>query len=268
MKFASLGADVAVTGSRPESEAMEALDKIRGQAHGSKVEYFQSDLGNPFDGCPVLIKDISERLGPVDILIQNAGVQHTSQVQDFPIEKWQLLMNLHLNATFMLMRLTLPHMQHSGWGRIINISSVHGKVASTEKSAYCAAKHAMNALTKVAALENAVGGVAINAICPGWVHTPLVQKQIQDLADDRGFSTNRAQRKLLEQKMPSRNFTSIDDIAEMCVFLCGPHGANMKGSLISMDGGWAAVPEAKVPGITSLTSLNSMSSISQLEEAI
>jgi 3-hydroxybutyrate dehydrogenase len=242
MKLASLGANVAVTGSRGAEDAKESIGKITAAAAGgAKVEYFQADLSNPFEACPVLVASINEKLGDIDILVNNAGIQHVSRVETFPVDKWQFLMNVHLNASFMLMQLCLPAMQKKNEGRIINISSVHGLVSSVEKSAYCAAKHGLNGLTKSAALENAESGIAINAICPGWVHTPLVQKQIDRIADQDKCDDDTAKKKLLSAKEPSKNFTTVDDIADMIVFLCGKAGGNMKGSLIQMDGGWTAV---------------------------
>lgn len=255
MKFVSLGIHVAVTGSRGADQAEETLATVRAlAADGAKVEYFQCDLGtNPYESSPKLVEEITSKLGPIDILVNNAGMQHVSRTEKFPVEKWQLLMNCHLNATFMLMQCCLPNMQEKNWGRIINISSVHGLVSSIEKSAYCAAKHGMNGLTKVVALENAEGGIAVNCICPGWVLTPLVQKgQIDRIALQNKFGSDDrsnldkltekdledAKKQLLAAKEPSKEFTKVEDIAEMCAFLCSKAGANMKGSLIPMDGGW------------------------------
>jgi 3-hydroxybutyrate dehydrogenase len=179
-------------------------------------------------------------MGGIDILVNNAGVQHTAMVEDFPAEKWDLILALNLSAAFHLTRLSLPNMKKKNWGRIINIASVHGLVASVQKAAYVAAKHGLVGLTKVVALECAETGITCNAICPGWVLTPLVQKQIDDLAKNQGLTASAASDALLSEKQPSKRFTEIDQLGELSVFLCSNAASNLTGASIPVDGAWIA----------------------------
>lgn len=200
-----------------------------------KADYINVDLSNEAE-----IKQLIIKAGEVDILVNNAGIQHTALIEDFPTEKWNLIMNLMLSAPFHLTKGFLPHMKRNEWGRIINIASVHGLVASPNKSAYVAAKHGLIGLTKVTALETAETGVTCNAICPGWVLTPLVQKQIDAIAAKDNISNDEARIKLLSEKEPTLDFTTPEDIGEMVAFLCGHAGRNITGSAYTMDGGWSA----------------------------
>jgi len=187
-----------------------------------------------------LIHAAEERFGTVDILINNAGIQYVAPVQDFPADRWDAILAVCLSAAFHTTRAVLPGMQQRGYGRIINTASAHGLVASINKSAYVAAKHGIVGLTKVAALENAKRGITCNAICPGFVLTPLVQKQIDDIAAQRGISNDEARNQFLNEKQPSEQFTSIEDIAELALFLCSPAAKNITGASLSIDGGWTA----------------------------
>lgn len=174
------------------------------------------------------------------ILVNNAGIQHVAPVEDFPAEKWDQIIAINLSSAFHTTRRAVPHMRKGGWGRIINIASVHGLVASAEKSAYVAAKHGIVGLTKVVALENAGTGVTCNAICPGWVRTPLVERQIEARAQQEGISVEEASRSLLGEKQPSMRFTTPEQLGEVALFLCSAAADNITGMSLPVDGGWTA----------------------------
>ncbi|MCB1986922.1 MAG: 3-hydroxybutyrate dehydrogenase, partial [Burkholderiaceae bacterium] len=176
----------------------------------------------------------------VDILVNNAGIQHVANVEDFPVERWDSVIAINLTSAFHTTRLALPAMKAANWGRIINVASVHGLVGSAQKSAYVAAKHGIVGLTKVTALENATTGVTCNAICPGWVLTPLVQKQVDAKAAALGVSNEEAKKLLLGEKEPSMQFTTPEELAELAVFFCSGAANNVRGVAWNMDGGWAA----------------------------
>ncbi len=186
------------------------------------------------------MKFAAERFGRVDILVNNAGIQHVATVEDFPVEKWDAILAINLSSAFHTMRLALPAMRQKNWGRIVNIASTHGLVASAQKSAYVAAKHGLVGLTKAAALETATTGVTVNAICPGWVLTPLVQKQIDDRARAQGIPVEQAAAALLGDKQPSLQFTTPDQLGALAVFLCSDAAINVRGAAWNMDGGWVA----------------------------
>jgi 3-hydroxybutyrate dehydrogenase len=181
-----------------------------------------------------------ETLGGIDILVNNAGIQFTAPVERFPPERWDAVIALNLSAAFHTMRLALPTMQARNWGRIVNIASAHGLVASAEKSAYVAAKHGLVGLTKVVALENALTGITCNAICPGWVLTPLVQKQIDARIAERGFTPAAASESLLGEKQPSKAFVTPEQLGGLAAFLCSPAADQVRGAAWTMDGGWTA----------------------------
>jgi 3-hydroxybutyrate dehydrogenase len=175
-----------------------------------------------------------------DILVNNAGIQHVAPVEDFPPEKWDAILAINLSSAFHASRLAIPAMKAAGWGRIINLASVHGLVASAQKSAYVAAKHGLVGLTKVTALELATTGVTCNAICPGWVLTPLVQKQVDAKAAALGIGNEEAKKQLLAEKEPSLQFTTPEELGQLAVFFCSDAGKNVRGVAWNMDGGWAA----------------------------
>ena len=187
-----------------------------------------------------LMSAAAARFGQTDILVNNAGIQHVATVADFPVARWDAVIAINLSSAFHTSRLALPAMQTANWGRIINIASVHGLVGSAQKSAYVAAKHGIIGLTKVTALENATTGVTANAICPGWVLTPLVQAQVDARAEQLGVSIEEAKRGLLAEKEPSQQFTTPEELGELAVFLCGPASSNIRGAAWVMDGGWSA----------------------------
>ena len=209
------------------------------QAHGVAVAYHGADMSKPSE-----IEDMmgfaAAQFGRVDILVNNAGIQHVARIENFPTERWDAIIAINLSSAFHATRLALPAMLAANWGRIINVASVHGLVASAEKSAYVAAKHGLVGLTKVTALENATTGITCNAICPGWVLTPLVQKQVDARAAAMKISDADATRQLLGEKEPSMQFTTPEELGQLAVFFCSSAGNNVRGVAWNMDGGWAA----------------------------
>ena len=187
-----------------------------------------------------MIAHATRELGGVDILVNNAGIQHVAPVEEFPPEKWDAVIAINLSAAFHAIRAALPNMKARNWGRIINIASTHGLVASAQKAAYVAAKHGIVGLTKVVALESATSGITCNAICPGWVLTPLVQKQIDDRATREKITPDAAKMKLLGEKQPSLEFATPEEIAAAALFLCSPAAAQIRGIALPVDGGWTA----------------------------
>jgi 3-hydroxybutyrate dehydrogenase len=208
-------------------------------ALGVQVTYHGADMSKPAE-IAAMIEHARATFGGVDILVNNAGIQHVARVENFPIEKWDAIIAINMSSAFHATRLTLPGMQAKNWGRIINVASVHGLVGSAEKSAYVAAKHGVVGLTKVTALENATTGVTCNAICPGWVLTPLVQKQVDAKAAAQGISNADATKQLLGEKEPSMQFTTPEELGALAVFFCSPAGDNIRGVAWNMDGGWTA----------------------------
>ncbi len=208
-------------------------------AHGVQVAYHGADMGKPAE-IEDMLRAAAQQFGRVDILVNNAGIQHVSRIENFPTERWDAIIAINLSSAFHATRLALPAMQAANWGRIINVASVHGLVASAEKSAYVAAKHAVVGLTKVTALENATTGITCNAICPGWVLTPLVQKQVDARAASAKVSIEEAKRQLLSEKEPSMQFTTPEELGALAVFFCSAAGNNIRGVAWNMDGGWVA----------------------------
>ncbi|MEY2683122.1 MAG: hypothetical protein RJA09_266 [Pseudomonadota bacterium] len=208
-------------------------------ALGVRVAYHGADMSQPAQ-IEDMMAFAAREFGRVDILVNNAGIQHVARVEQFPVDKWDVIMAINLSSAFHATRLALPAMQAANWGRIINVASVHGLVASAEKAAYVAAKHGVVGLTKVTALENATTGVTCNAICPGWVLTPLVQKQVDAKAAAQGIDNAAATRQLLGEKEPSMQFTTPEELGALAVFFCSPAGNNVRGVAWNMDGGWAA----------------------------
>ena len=236
--LARQGANVVMNGfgdvDGPRGEIEQA-----GKAHGVRTGYHGADMSRPAE-IEAMMQYAAKEFGGVDILVNNAGIQHVSTVQDFPVERWDAIIAINLSSAFHTSRLALPGMLKNHWGRIINIASVHGLVASAQKSAYVAAKHGIIGLTKVTALETAQTGVTCNAICPGWVLTPLVQKQVDAKAAEAGVSNEEAKKLLLGEKEPSMQFTTPDELGELAVFFCSAAGNNVRGAAWNMDGGWTA----------------------------
>jgi 3-hydroxybutyrate dehydrogenase len=187
-----------------------------------------------------MIDSAVSALGAVDILINNAGIQFTANIEDFPVERWDSIIAINLSGAFYAMRAALPGMKQKGWGRVINIASAHGLVGSPQKSAYVAAKHGILGLTKVAALECANDGITVNAICPGWVLTPLVQKQIADRAVKNGTSVEAEEHALLAEKQPMLKFSTPESMGAAALYLCSEGAATVTGIHLSVDGGWTA----------------------------
>jgi 3-hydroxybutyrate dehydrogenase len=232
--LARQGADIVLNGfgdvEGPQSQVRQL---------GVKAGYHGADMSKPGEIADMM-KYAAAQFGRVDILVNNAGIQHVAAVEDFPPEKWDAIIAINLSSAFHASRLALPAMKAANWGRIINVASVHGLVASAGKSAYVTAKHGLVGLTKVIALENATTGVTCNAICPGWVLTPLVQQQVDAKARAGGLSNEEAKKQLLAEKEPSLQFTTPEELGELAVFFCSPAGNNIRGVAWNMDGGWAA----------------------------
>ena len=209
------------------------------EALGVRAEYHGADMSKPAQ-IEDMMKFAADKFGRVDILVNNAGIQHVAKVEDFPPERWDAIIAINLTSAFHTTRLAIPAMREANWGRVINIASAHGLVASAQKSAYVAAKHGIVGFTKAAALELATTGVTSNAICPGWVLTPLVQKQIDDRAAREGISLSQAQNELLGEKQPSLQFTTVEQLGGLAVFLCSPAADQVRGVAWQMDGGWTA----------------------------
>ena len=209
------------------------------QALGVKTAYHGADMSKPAE-IEEMMKFAAATFGRVDILVNNAGIQHVANVEDFPVEKWDAIIAINLSSAFHTTRLAIPAMKAANWGRIINVASTHGLVASPQKSAYVASKHAIVGFTKSIALETATTGVTSNAICPGWVLTPLVQKQIDARAEREGIPVEKAKRDLLAEKEPSLQFTTPEELGELAVFFCSSAANNVRGAAWNMDGGWAA----------------------------
>jgi 3-hydroxybutyrate dehydrogenase len=208
-------------------------------ALGVPVHYPGADMSRPAE-IEAMMAHAAQAAGGVDILVNNAGIQHVAKVEDFPVERWDAILAINLSSAFHTSRLAIPGMRARNWGRIINIASAHGLVASAAKSAYVAAKHGIVGLTKASALELATTGVTVNAICPGWVLTPLVQKQIDARAEREGISLDAARVALLGEKQPSLQFTTPEQLGELAVFLCTEAAANVRGVAWAVDGGWTA----------------------------
>ena len=236
--FAQQGADIVLNGFGDAAE----IEKVRAglaDKHGVKVIYDGADLSKG-DAVRGLVENTVRQLGRIDILVNNAGIQHTALIEDFPAEKWDAILALNLSAVFHGTAAALPHMKKQGFGRIINIASAHGLVASANKSAYVAAKHGVVGFTKVTALETAGQGITANSICPGWVRTPLVEKQITALAEKNGVDQETAARELLSEKQPSLQFVTPEQLGGTAVFLASDAAAQITGTSVSVDGGWTA----------------------------
>jgi 3-hydroxybutyrate dehydrogenase len=206
---------------------------------GVKVGYHGADMSKPGE-IEAMMAYAQTEFGGVDVLVNNAGIQHVAPVETFPTEKWDAILAINLSSAFHTTRLALPGMQNKGWGRIINVASAHGLVASAQKSAYVAAKHGLVGFTKSVALESATSGVTVNAICPGWVLTPLVQKQLDARVQQEGIDMAEAKRRLLAEKQPSLAFTTPEQLGELAVFLCSAAADNVRGVAWAVDGGWTA----------------------------
>lgn len=235
--LARAGFDLMLNGFATEQQVAALLDTIR--SFGVRASFHPADLSQP-EQCTALIAAAEQVFGRIDVLVNNAGIQHTAPVEQFPAERWDAILAVNLSAAFHTTRAALPAMQRRGWGRIVNIASVHGLVASPQKVAYVAAKHGLIGMTKVVALENARRGITCNAVCPGWVLTPLVEAQIVARSEREGVTYGQAKDDLLAEKQPSGRFTTVEDLAALVVFLTGDAAANITGASLPVDGGWTA----------------------------
>jgi 3-hydroxybutyrate dehydrogenase len=236
--LARQGANLVLNGFGDIEEPMRRVREAAGSS-GASVRHHGADMSKPAEIADMM-KFAASSSSRVDILVNNAGIQYVAKVEDFPVEKWDAIVAINLSSAFHTMRLAIPGMRAAGWGRVINIASTHGLVASPEKSAYVAAKHGIVGLTKAAALETATTPITVNAICPGWVLTPLVQKQIDARAQAENLSVEAAKRDLLGEKQPSLQFTTPEQLGELAVFLCGAAADNVRGVAWQVDGGWTA----------------------------
>ena len=234
LSLARQGANIILNGFGEVESAQAQV-----QALGVKVAFSGADMSKPSE-IATMFAQAQANFGGVDVLVNNAGIQHVAPVEEFPVDKWDAIIAINLSAAFHTTRLALPAMRTKNWGRIINIASAHGLVASAQKSAYVAAKHGIVGFTKSVALETATTGITANSICPGWVLTPLVQKQLDARAAAEGVDNAEATRRLLAEKQPSLQFTSPEELGELAVFLCSPAGNNVRGAAWAVDGGWTA----------------------------
>jgi 3-hydroxybutyrate dehydrogenase len=236
--LAGAGADVVLNGFGDKDE-IERLRKSLADEFKVKTIYVGADVSKPAEIEAMVNKAMAE-LGRIDVLVNNAGIQHVAAIQDFPPDRWDAVIAINLSSAFHAIRVALPQMLERNWGRIINIASAHGLVASPQKVAYVAAKHGLVGLTKVVALETATTGVTCNAICPGWVLTALVQKQIEARAAAQKIPIEKAKLELLSEKQPSLEFVTPEQLGAFAVFLCSDAAAQLRGQALGMDGGWTA----------------------------
>ncbi|HEX4855701.1 MAG TPA: 3-hydroxybutyrate dehydrogenase [Limnobacter sp.] len=236
-RLAARGVNIMLNGFGTAEQIEAARQSIL--AYGVKVGYHGADLSNPAE-IEDLVKSTEALFGKVDVLVNNAGIQHVAPVESFDPAKWDAIIAINLTAAFHTIRAVLPGMQARNWGRIVNIASAHGLVASANKSAYVAAKHGIVGLTKVVALENARSGVTCNAVCPGWVLTPLVQAQVDARAATENTSIEVAKVNLLSEKQPSQEFVTPEQLGGLVLFLCSPDAQEVRGVAWNMDGGWVA----------------------------
>jgi 3-hydroxybutyrate dehydrogenase len=232
--LATHGANIVLNGFGDVDAAKAQFREI-----DAEVGYHPADMSKPAQ-ITDLIAYAERTLGHIDILINNAGIQHVAPVDEFPVDQWDAILAINLSSAFHTTRLALPGMKQRGWGRVLSIASTHGLVASANKSAYVASKHGLVGFTKAVALETATTGITANAICPGWVLTPLVQKQVDARAVADNVDMQEAQRRLLAEKQPSLQFTTPEQLGELAVFLCSAAADNIRGVAFNVDGGWAA----------------------------
>jgi len=236
--LAAQGASVVLNGFGNAAE-VERLRADLAERHGVEVRYDAADMSRPDDIETMMGKALSE-FGCIDLLINNAGIQHVAPVEDFPVDKWYAILAINLSASFHTVRLALPAMRRRGFGRIVNIASAHALVASPYKSAYVTAKHGIAGFTKAVALETAEAGITVNAVCPGYVLTPLVEKQIPDTARARGITNDEVIRNVLLAAQPTKKFVTVEQVAALTAFLCSDDAASITGAVLPIEGGWTA----------------------------
>ncbi|MEE8226559.1 MAG: 3-hydroxybutyrate dehydrogenase [Kiloniellales bacterium] len=236
--FAEAGMNVMLNGFGEAGE-IEGIRAGIEKDHGVRVLYSGADMTKP-DDIATMVADAEGALGGVDILVNNAGIQHVASVEDFPVDRWDAIIAVNLSAAFHAIRAVVPAMKARGWGRIINLASAHGLVASPFKSAYVAAKHGVVGLTKAIALEVAENAITVNAICPAYVWTPLVERQIPDTARTRGITEAEVVETVLLAGQPTKKFVQVEEIGALSVFLCSEAAASITGAALTIDGGWTA----------------------------
>jgi 3-hydroxybutyrate dehydrogenase len=236
--LAAEGADIALNGFG-DPALIASLEEDLRERHGVRCAHFAADMGKPAE-IAAMVSSVQAKLGSLDILVNNAGIQHVAPIEQFPDDRWDAILAINLSSSFHTIKRALPAMRAAGFGRIINIASAHGLVASAQKSAYVAAKHGLLGLTKAIALETAQSGITVNAICPGWVLTPLVQKQIDARAAASGRSIDEAKKDLLSEKQPSLEFVTPEQLGALAVFLCRAAANQIRGAAYSVDGGWVS----------------------------
>jgi 3-hydroxybutyrate dehydrogenase len=232
------GANVILNGFGDAKE-IEALRAGLAKEHGVTVRYSPADMTKP-DEIAAMVADAEKEFGAIDILVNNAGIQHVAPVEDFPIDKWNQIIAINLSAAFLAIRAALPAMKKKKWGRIINTASAHALVASPFKVAYIAAKHGLAGITKTVALETATFGITVNAICPGYVWTPLVEKQIPDTMKARGLTEKQVKEDVILAAQPTKQFVTVEEVAALALFLTTDAAKQITGALLSVDGGWTA----------------------------
>ena len=237
-EFAAQGANVVLNGFGATAE-VDALRRGMAERYGVTVRHDSTDVSRPDAIEDMMAKALAE-FGSIDVLVNNAGIQHVAPVDEFPVDKWYAILAINLSATFHTTRLALPAMKKRGWGRVINIASAHAMVASPYKSAYVTAKHGVAGFTKSVALEVAELGITVNAVCPGYVLTPLVQQQIPDTARARGITEEAIVRDVLLAAQPTKKFVTVEQVAALAAFLCGDSAASITGALLPIEGGWTA----------------------------
>ena len=236
--FARAGANIVLNGLG-RADDIEALRARLERENGVKVRFDGADMTRP-DAIEAMMKKAVAEFGAVDVLVNNAGIQHVAPIDEFPVEKWNAIIAINLVASFHTVRLALPGMKQRKWGRVINIASAHALVASPFKSAYVAAKHGVAGLTKTVALEVAQQGITVNAICPGYVRTPLVEKQIPDTAKARGITEEQVVKDVLLAAQPTKQFVTVEQVAALARYLASDEAASITGAILSVDGGWTA----------------------------
>ncbi len=236
--MAKQGANVILNGFGDQAE-IEKVRSALAKATGVEVRYSPADMTRP-DEIAAMIADAEKEFGAVDVLCNNAGIQHVAPVDEFPIDKWNAIIAINLSSYFLTIRAALPAMKKKGWGRIIQTASAHAIIASPFKAAYVAAKHGVAGLTKVVALETAEAGITCNAICPGYVWTPLVEKQVPDTAKARGITEEEVKRDVMLAAQPTKEFVTIEEVAALAVFLTTDAARNITGAMLPIDGGWTA----------------------------
>jgi 3-hydroxybutyrate dehydrogenase len=236
--LAARGANIVLNGFGDRAEVERIRARIADQ-HRVAVKYDAADMSKP-DSIRAMIDSATAELGGIDVLVNNAGIQFVAPVEDFPVEKWDAILAINLSAAFHTTRLAVPRMKKNGWGRIVNIASAHALVASPYKAAYVAAKHGIAGFTKTIALEVAEQGITVNAVCPGYVWTPLVEKQIPDTAKARGLTEEQVKRDVLLAAQPTKKFVTVGEVAELTAFLASDAAASITGAILPVDGGWTA----------------------------